>query len=505
MFKHKGHLASLTKGGPLVSTILQKPGSKLPTIIAYALAKLSRNPLSKGMADILDEVTPNEKSSTDKMEAIVGGYGHTSVTGMGHLTCTLETIPILDSLTFFYLCRLQDGQETSTRYVNFSKGDIVDLVCPPDPNLIAKAQVRYYEILEQQIEGYRKLIEPTQVYLAKRFDIDTIDEKQVQVLKARAFDCLRYLIPLATNTKVGAIQNAREWAKYIKSNLASQSYTQRETGNLLHTLLTTAIEGYTPEADILIRHTDPSESTVRGLLNHIKIVWPGEKIEGEWVKLLDESDIETRLGKLLLPNNTGIEVECDPNLYPLLFEKHTHHNEMGPLFQYGADTVYGALDIGSLKDINRHRSLELFIPFLHEEAEIARAIKETDPSKQFLICPYLDPEDRLYRDYQDALTRTYEAIQGWIGLVEPGPIVNIGAKSLVPQAHLVQYEVSGSLADWSYTSQLRVRNGGHIAYRRWAYDVIKALGYKNPLAYTSLLEKLSQPEVFDRGQFLDRS
>lgn len=503
-------MASLSKEhGPLASTILQKPNFKLPTIIAYALAKLSRNPLTKDMESILREVMPNETASVDRMENIVGGYGHTSVTGMGHLTCTLERVSILESLYFFYQCRLQDGQETSTRYVDFSKGDSISLFTPPDPALPQVAQTKYYEILEQQIENYRGLLGPTIDYLAKKYDINKDDNNQALVLKARAFDCLRYLIPLATRTKVGAIQSAREWAKYIKISRTSENLTQREVGELLLSLLTKSKDNYTPEADILIRHTDPITNNIRKLMELVEVKRLGNAIAGRpeigHIKELIEYSMATRLGKLKYPNNLATFVNCDQEaLSKALFEEHSHHNEMGPLFQRGDNTIYGALDIGSLKDINRHRSLELFIPFLHEEAQVAKAILETAPKNQFLICPYIDPEDKLYWEYRTALIETYEAIQKWAGLLSGGPSCNISVKKLVPQAHLIQYEISGSLADWSYATQLRVRNGGHIAYREWAYDVAKTLAHHDHL-FRGLLDKLPQPNAKDRGQFLDRS
>src|SRR5947209_17225602 len=62
---------------------------------------------------------------------------------------------------------------------------------------------------------------------------DTDQAQYDRTLKARAFDLSRYLLPLATNTSLGQIVNARTLETQIARLLASQHHEVRNLGELL--------------------------------------------------------------------------------------------------------------------------------------------------------------------------------------------------------------------------------------------------------------------------------
>lgn len=509
VYKPELHLAGLTaSNGVSVKTLLQKPGEKLPIVNAYALARLSRNPLESSFEKILQEVLAGAKDPLARMKNIVDNYGHTSVTDLASQLVVLEGICILNSMEFFYQCRLQGGQETSTRYVDFAKaGSYIE----PPSALPLKAQEGYKRIINKQFYNYQKLKGPTSEYLTNVFKPNTRAEESA--LSARVFDCLRYLLPLGTRTAAGAIQSPRQWSKWLKYCFSSKDKEIIGTlGEVLFSLLTQEREGYIPEADILIRHTYPYPDVMEKLVDKSSI-YDGEcftRIAKPLEVEIVTPNLARRLAQLKHPNigNATHYVGVNTDVRELgnaLFGAFSHHVELGPIGQWGAITTSGFLDIGAIKDLNRQRSLEVFVPFLHQEARVHTAVSNAVAEDQYAICPYLKGTE-LESAYSVALRDAYLDIQDWISRTpdEAESYKEVAVKRMLPQAHLVRYEISGSPADWSYVLNLRVRNGGHITYREWSYKVAEKLAERDPL-YEGLRDKLVKPDPSNREQFFDRS
>jgi hypothetical protein len=77
-------------------------------------------------------------------------------------------------------------------------------------------------------------------------------------------------------------------------------------------------------------------------------------------------------------------------------------------------------------------------------------------------------------------------------------------KYLLPHAHATKYIFYGSFDDLQYTIDLRVRNGGHIAYRTLVYEWLRKL-YEKDSIWGGLLKRTITPKADDKGQFVDRS
>src|SRR5450631_4107435 len=173
-----------------------------PEIQAYAMAKYSRSSLS--MKESLREI------STQKAEKFLNTfyfqYGHRSIADLAHIALAVERLSILAAIELADEQRW-DGQERSTRYQDFKKSGYFT----PDFGTDDEGRKLYRETLDFLFAEYEALSAHMAQYL---IDItpEPADMKQdayERTLKARAFDITRYLLPLATNTSLGEIVNAR--------------------------------------------------------------------------------------------------------------------------------------------------------------------------------------------------------------------------------------------------------------------------------------------------------
>jgi thymidylate synthase ThyX len=197
-----------------------------PEVQAYAMAKYSRSALS--MKESLREL--NEQKAEQFLNTFYFQYGHRSIADLAHIALAVEKLSILAAIVLVDEQRW-DGQERSTRYQNFKKSGYYIPDFGPDTGLndayCATADFLFseYEALTQEMLGYYKVQVPRPESMAE--DVYT------RTLRARAFDNSRYLLPLATNTSLGEIVNARTLETQIARLLSSPYDEVRHLGELL--------------------------------------------------------------------------------------------------------------------------------------------------------------------------------------------------------------------------------------------------------------------------------
>ena len=192
----------------------------------------------------------------------------------------------------------------------------------------------------------------------------------------------------------------------------------------------------------------------------------------------------------------------------ILFEYHNQHNTVGNVGQSGAIKIEGFASLGTLKDLNRHRSLERFVPLFNECVDMDQELDRRNEDC-FYLCNYLDiPQLKsLKKEYMERLEETYEMIKEWREEAKdcmPKEVVDEFTKYLLPHAHATRYIFYGSFDDLQYVINLRTRNGGHIAYRVLTYDWLRRLSVQDYI-WRALLKKIVVPKIDDKHQFVDRS
>src|ERR1700690_1868153 len=189
-----------------------------PEIQAYAMAKYSRSSLS--MKESLREIT------TQKAEKFLNTfyfqYGHRSIADLAHIALAIERLSILAAIAVADEQRW-DGQERSTRYQDFKKSGYYT----PDFGEEHSARQLYRETVDSLFAEYESLSDRMFLYLASitpKPD-EMKQESYERTLRARAFDLSRYLLPLAANTSLGEIVNARTLESQV-SHLLSQPHPE---------------------------------------------------------------------------------------------------------------------------------------------------------------------------------------------------------------------------------------------------------------------------------------
>src|ERR1700758_1556084 len=257
-----------------------------PEIQAYAMAKYSRSALS--MKESLKEI------STQKAEKFLNTfyfqYGHRSIADLAHIALAIERLSILAAIELADEQRW-DGQERSTRYQDFRKSGYYT----PDFGQDDEARQLYRETLDFLFTEYDALSAHMTDYLISITPkpADMKQEAYERTLKARAFDITRYLLPLATNTSLGEIVNARTLENQVAHLLSHTHKEVRVLGESLKKAATGA--AYNVNSDSL-----------RTVVEEIRAVSPelGARAESE---LLREVRVATTLVKYADPNPYEME------------------------------------------------------------------------------------------------------------------------------------------------------------------------------------------------------
>jgi thymidylate synthase ThyX len=257
-----------------------------PEIQAYAMAKYSRSSLS--MKESLREI------STQKAEKFLNTfyfqYGHRSIADLAHIALAVERLSILAAIELADEQRW-DGQERSTRYQDFKKSGYY----VPEFGLDDEARKLYCETLDFLFAEYEKLSAHMTNYLISitpKPD-EMKQEAYERTLKARAFDITRYLLPLATNTSLGEIVNARTLETQVAHLLSHTHKEVRILGERLKLAATSA--AYNVNAESL-----------RDLVEEIRKLSPALGVRAEQ-ELLHEVRVSPTLVKYADPNPYEME------------------------------------------------------------------------------------------------------------------------------------------------------------------------------------------------------
>src|SRR5215813_8608582 len=196
-----------------------------PEVQAYAMAKYSRSALS--MKESLREIS--QQKAEKFLNTFYFQYGHRSIADLAHIALAVERLSILAAIAVADEQRW-DGQERSTRYQNFQQSGYFT------PEFSDSSSTRLYrDTIDFLFDEYKVLSERMFQYLSSTTPRpeEMKQEAYERTLKARAFDISRYLLPLATNTSLGEIVNARTLESQVSHLLSHTHKEVRDLGGLL--------------------------------------------------------------------------------------------------------------------------------------------------------------------------------------------------------------------------------------------------------------------------------
>jgi thymidylate synthase ThyX len=480
-----------------------------PEVLAYAMAKYSRSALS--MRESLTEISAQRAEQF--LNTFYFQYGHRSIADLAHIALAIERLSLLAAIELVDEQRW-DGQERSTRYQNFQKSG---WYFPAFGSDSASGKL-YSDTVENLFATYQRTTAAVHQALRQRVVCPETMKPEAydRTLKARAFDVARYLLPLATNTSLGQIVNARTLETQVSRLLSSPIAEVRDLGNKLRDAATgpawninaksgaAFVEKLANQPDLAAEAANLLTREVRTAPTLVKYAEPNTYLTQT------RSDLEIAAAEILqaiplapspvvdlVERTESLEVELAATLIywashhsyrqvrdiiaglpasriseiiELGLRHRGKHDEALRVFHAGAALRFDILmDIGGYRDMHRHRrvtQIQQGYTSLHgyetPHAGDAAGLEEAG------ILP----------EYQQAIEGAYAAS----AKIAAGsaPEAKVSALYLLPLATRVRCLFKMDFAEAQYISELRSAPAGHFSYRRVAWEMYLALERQHP-------------------------
>jgi thymidylate synthase ThyX len=492
-----------------------------PEVLAYAMAKYSRSALT--MKESLAEIS--SQRAEQFLNTFYFQYGHRSIADLAHIPFAIERLSLLAAIELVDEQRW-DGQERSTRYQNFRTSGWFT------PNFGEKKPA-YTAAIEAMFQAYddigKKMLEALKAAIPQPETMKL--EAYERTLKARAFDVARYLLPLATNTSLGQIVNARTLETQVSRLLTSEFAEVREIAEKLRIAATEpAWNVQHATAQVLceeISSVDPTcgERAAEALLRPIKTAPTLVKYAAEntyqsstrkeltsaatelmhdqpidpapVVDLLDDAEpLEVELATSLLyphchysyrqlrSNVAALSASRVTELIELGAKHRGRHDELLRAFSAGHSLRFDILmDIGGFRDMHRHRRC---VQLLQPYTDVHGYEEPICPGQPTLAEAGLEG---LYTDAMNAAFAAYRELRD-SGVAE----AEQSARYCLPLGTRCRSMFKMDFAEALYISELRSGVAGHFSYRRVAWEMFKAVEAKHPsLAKLFRIEDVNEP------------
>jgi len=492
-----------------------------PEVLAYAMARYSRSSLS--MKDSLAEISASRAEQF--LNTFYFQYGHRSIADLAHIPFAIERLSLLAAIDLVDEQRW-DGQERSTRYQNFQKsGWFTPDLGADTPRFTTAVETLFvtYELIgDRMAQALRDAIPRPETMKPDAYD---------RTLKARAFDVARYLLPLATNTSLGQIVNARTLETQVSRLLTSDFAEIRNIGEQLRAAAAgpawnVQATAAAPLIADLEASADPHARSAADLLNRPVATAPtlvkyaqANEYQARSRASLSQAAAELMAGESialapivdLVEDGEPLEIELATSLlyptchYPyrqlrdhiaalpearrtelirLGAEHRGRHDELLRGFSSGSSLRFDILmDIGGFRDMHRHRRC---IQLLQPVTDLHGFDEPVCPGQPTLAEAGLAVE---YQAAMESALHTYRKLK-----LAPVPEAAQSASYLLPLGVRCRSLFKMDFAEALYISELRSGPAGHFSYRRVAWEMYQAVTRRHSaLAPLFRIEDVHQP------------
>jgi thymidylate synthase ThyX len=485
-----------------------------PEVLAYAMARYSRSALS--MRESLTEIS--SQRAEQFLNTFYFQYGHRSIADLAHVAMSVERLSLLAAIVLVDEQRW-DGQERSTRYQDFLKSG---WYFPDFGEDSASAQL-YSETIQGLFSAYKRANDAVFSALRRRVACpeETKPEAYERTLKARAFDVARYLLPLATNTSLGQIVNARTLETQVSRLLSHPAAEVRDLGLKLREAATDPAWNVIAQAGAaLVEKLAAKDSElaaeaaqlltreVRSAPTLVKYAQPNDyeiqtraelaQAASEMLKGLPIADapvvdlveytesIEAELAATLLYSASyhpyrqirdmvaGLPDARVAEIVELGLRHRGKHDEALRAFHAGAALRFDILmDVGGFRDLHRHRRCTQIIqPFGTLHGYETPASGDLGPEVNILA------EAGVLAEFQATIEAAHTASARIVS--SQAPEAAQSACYLLPLATRVRSLFKMDFAEAQYIIELRSGPAGHFSYRRVAWEMFLALQCQHP-------------------------
>ena len=464
-----------------------------PEVLAYAMAKYSRSSLS--LKESLREISAQKAEQF--LNTFYFQYGHRSIADLAHLAFAVERLSLLAAIVLVDEQRW-DGQERSTRYQDFEKSGWYT------PSFTADSDRNTYTGAIKNLFGeYRAVSDGVFAQLQESIErpAEMKPDAFARTLRARAFDVARYLLPLAANTSLGQIVNARTLEGQVSRLL---SYALPEVRSLGERLREAALgvawnpgDTGVPEAGksasrevrvapTLVKYAvaNPYAMETRTLLTQavLQLMRDTPINPAPLVDLIDDADaLEVDLAASLLypvshypyrqlrDHVASLAASARDEIIDLGLRERGPHDELLREFAGGQRMRFDILmDLGGFRDMHRHRRcVQLLQGFTGQHGW------ETPEGLGALHGRF----DRAMRAAQEAAASLHSRPSDE---VPPSEAAQEAWQYLLPLATRTRALFRMDFAEALYIAELRSAPQGHFSYRRVAWEMYQAVARRHP-------------------------
>jgi len=449
-----------------------------PEKAAYALARYSRSPdsIESSLRWVFDH------SAEKFWEQFYFDYGHASIADLGHAVVCFENVSELAAIHVEDE-RVWDGQAKSSRYQNFAElGYHV-------PAELSEAEAADFRAAADGLFAAYRTLFPTIEAAVRAANPRSAEMKEGvygRNVAARAFDVIRYVLPLAVPTNVGEVVSIRTIEKQIGHLLAAPYAEVRAIGERLQRACAQApldlwseLRGQSATADrsplaaTLAGHARPNEHwrTAYAALEAMAkdVLRLGEPEPAPVVDLVPEHPLEVEIAATLLYRvgrhpyrqilaavSDWTEAQRREVIDTALAGR--GREELLPELQSGYRLVFDVLmDVGGWRDMHRHRRCQ--------------QVRQPFTFAHGYDVPALLGEAGVEPAYRAAMDAAGAAA---------ARLPEAGAAYLLPFGHRMRCLFKMDYAEVEYVSRLRSGVKGHFSYRRVAWEMKQQLALRHP-------------------------
>ncbi len=389
-------------------------------------ALYSRSPKS-----ILERLPIPAKDAGKFMEKFYVGYGHKSIGDCGSTTIFIENVSMLAAKAI-QDWPLYSGQESSTRYMDFS-------------NAVFQAPAGHDEIQERWRALYLRSLEPMERHVRQRYprQPDEPEKQYDRAVKARVFDVLRSMLPAGASTNLSWHTNLRQAQDHLDWLM---THPDIEVAALARDIFEALSAKYANSfRETVTEHAD-YYARVQADFNYLS----------DW----DTQHLDTRLAAGHEEVLVTVNIRPLPKHYWDVIDSRPR-GAMLPRFLGEQGQVHSEfwLDFGSYRDVQRHRNGIVRMPLIK--------------SRRFASW-YLDEMPEAVRtDLIETLAIQGKAIEG----LDADPVI---VQYYLPMGTLVPVQITQDLPAFIYRMELRSSKTVHPTLRRVVHREIHQFRQRFP-------------------------
>lgn len=274
------------------------------------------------------------KGSAEFMRSYYVGYGHSSIGDCGNTTIFIEQISIL-ACKAIQNTSLYSGQETSTRYIDFSCQTPIDPV----------GSVASRQIIQNWLDFYSRVRDQARVWLSQEYEMPAgvMPATWEKAVNARAFDVARGFLPAGVTSQLSWTTSLRHAHEHL---LRLESHPLAEVVSIAHEIRANLASRYPSSFSHRLDNDQTAYQKKVGLAEDYFALSAGAKELPFFLSTVDNGELEAEAFDLIAtrPKRTPLPKEFD---------------------RFGRVRLKFTLDFGSFRDLQRHRNGLCRMPILN--------------------------------------------------------------------------------------------------------------------------------------------